>query len=447
MRRQLFGTDGIRGRAGHEPITPDTFFRLGKAAALLFGRGHARPRLLIGRDTRVSGPVLEHALAAGFAAGGGEALKAGVLPTPAIAVLVRRFRAQAGAVLSASHNPYEDNGLKFFSPAGEKLTDAEEAQLERLLEGGTPGGSKSSLGVIRELPEAAERYRAFAVRSFPKDLKLRGLRLVVDCGHGATVVSTPEVLRRLGARVRVINASPDGHNINRFCGSTHPEALLKAVKAWKAHAGLAHDGDGDRVLMADEKGRLVDGDRMMALCALNLALHGKLPKRTVVATVMSNLGFERALAARGIKVLRAAVGDRYVLELMKEKGVYLGGEQSGHLIFRRQLPTGDGLLTALQVLAAMKKAGRPLSQLANFYEDVPQCLVNVTCSRRADLATLKPVAEAIGAAELELAGRGRVLVRWSGTEPKARVMVEGPSEALVRRLAHGIAKAIEKVLA
>jgi phosphoglucosamine mutase len=446
MKRHLFGTDGIRGHAGTEPVTPDSFFRLGKAAALFFGKGHPRPRLLIGRDTRESGLALEHALAAGFAAGGGEALKAGVLPTPAVAVMVRRFKAQAGAVLSASHNPYEDNGLKFFSPAGEKLTDAEELRIEALLNGGALEHSKAPLGVVHDLPQAAESYRRFAVSGFPKGLNLKGLRVVVDCGHGATVVSTPEVLRHLGARVLVLNAAPDGHNINRGCGSTHPEGLLKAVRQWKAHAGLSHDGDGDRVLMADEKGALVDGDRMMALCALNLAAHGKLPKRTVVATVMSNLGFEKALSERGIKVLRASVGDRYVLELMKAEGAALGGEQSGHLIFKKLLPTGDGLITALQVLAAMKKARQPLSKLAHFYEDVPQLLLNVKCSRRADLAAIKPVAAAIGAAELELAGAGRVLVRWSGTEPKARVMIEGPRIAQVKRLAHGIARQIQKAL-
>ena len=446
MKRHLFGTDGIRGHAGTEPVTPDTFFRLGKAAAIFFGKGRPRPRLLIGRDTRESGLALEHALAAGFAAGGGEALKAGVLPTPAVALLVRRYKAQAGAVLSASHNPYEDNGLKFFSPLGEKLTDAEEERIEALLAGEALQHSKAPLGVVYDRPEAVESYRRFAVHSFPKGLTLKGMRVVVDCGHGATVVSTPEVLRRLGARVLVLGASPDGHNINRGCGSTHPEAMLKAVRTHKAHAGITHDGDGDRVLMADEKGRLVDGDRMMAVCALGLAAHGKLPKRMLVATVMSNLGFEQALTQRGIKVLRAPVGDRYVLEMMKAQGAVLGGEQSGHVIFKKLLPTGDGLVTALQVLGAMRKAGQPLSKLAHFYEDVPQLLVNVKVARRADLAQVKPVAQAIGAAELELAGTGRVLVRWSGTEPKARVMIEGPDLRQVHRLAHGIAKTIEKAL-
>lgn len=447
MKRHLFGTDGIRGKAGEEPVTPDLFFRVGKAAALFFGKGHPRPRLLIGRDTRESGRALDNALAAGFASGGGEALKAGVLPTPALAVLTRRYKAQAGAVLSASHNPYEDNGLKFFSPKGEKLTDAQEVELEALLKPGALEHAVPALGVVRDLPEAAEAYRRFAKETLPKGLSFKGLRLVVDCGHGASGVSTPAVLRALGAEVHVLNDAPDGRNINHACGSTHIEGLLKAVRRRKAHAGLAHDGDADRVLMADEKGRLVDGDRMMGLCALHLAAHGALPKKTLVATVMSNLGFEQALAKRGVKVLRAQVGDRYVLEMMKERGAILGGEQSGHVIFRRLLPTGDGLVTALQVLAVLKREGKSLSELAGFFTEVPQLLVNVKTARKAELAGIPSVAGAVAAAEEALKGRGRVLVRWSGTEPKARVMIEGPDPREVERLAHGIAEEIHKALA
>lgn len=448
MKRHLFGTDGIRGTAGLAPVTPELFFKLGQAAARYFAKGRPKPRLLIARDTRESGRSLDNALAAGFADGGGEALKAGVLPTPAIAVLTRRYKAQAGAVLSASHNPYQDNGLKFFSPAGEKLTDREESELEALLDAKTSSAShtRPSLGLVRDLPEAAEAYRHFAVSTFPKGLTLKGMKLVVDCGHGASGVSTPEVLRSLGARVHVLHNEPDGRNINRASGSTHPQAMLKAVKRLRAHAGLAHDGDADRVLMADEKGRLVDGDRMMGLCALHLAAQGHLPGRLLVATVMSNLGFEKALAARGVTVLRAAVGDRYVLELMKERGAALGGEQSGHVIFHRLLPTGDGLVTALQVLSVMKRERKSLGELAGFFSPVPQILVNVKVAARADLAGIKPVAQAMAAAELELAGQGRVLVRWSGTEPKARVMIEGPDLRQVERLAHGIAREILSAL-
>jgi phosphoglucosamine mutase len=446
LKRHLFGTDGIRGRAGLDPVTPEVFFSLGKAAALYFGKGKPRPRLLIARDTRESGRVLDNALAAGFAAGGGEALKAGVLPTPAIAVLTRRYKAQAGAVLSASHNPFEDNGLKFFSPAGEKLTDAQESELEALLAPTTLERARPPLGTVRDLPEAVEAYRHFVLGTLPKDLHLKGMKLVVDCGHGASGVSTPEVLRSLGATVHVLHNEPDGRNINRASGSTHPQALLKAVKRLRAHAGLAHDGDADRVLMADEKGGLVDGDRMMGLCALHMAAHGNLPRRLLVATVMSNLGFEKALGARGITVLRAAVGDRYVLAMMKERGAALGGEQSGHVIFRRLLPTGDGLVTALQVLAVMKREHKGLNALASFFTEVPQLLVNVKVAGRADLAAIEPVAAAMAAAELELEGQGRVLVRWSGTEPKVRVMVEGPQQHQVERLAHGIAREIQKAL-
>ncbi|HTB21486.1 MAG TPA: phosphoglucosamine mutase [bacterium] len=446
MKRHLFGTDGIRGTAGLDPVTPEVFFSLGKAAAHYFGKGKPRPRLLIGRDTRESGRALDNALAAGFAAGGGEALKAGVLPTPAIAVLTRRYKAQAGAVLSASHNPFEDNGLKFFSPAGEKLTDAQEAELESLLAPSALERARHPLGVVRDLPEAAEAYRHFVLSTVPKGMTLKGMKLVVDCGHGASGVSTPEVLRRLGATVHVLHNEPDGRNINRASGSTHPQALLKAVRRLRAHAGLAHDGDADRVLMADEKGRLVDGDRMMGLCALHMAAHGGLPRRLLVATVMSNLGFEKALGVRGITVLRAAVGDRYVLAMMKERGAVLGGEQSGHVIFSRLLPTGDGLVTALQVLSVMRRERKSLSELAGFFTEVPQLLVNVKVAGRADLAGIEPVAGAMAAAELELEGQGRVLVRWSGTEPKVRVMVEGPSLPQVERLAHGIAREIQKAL-
>ena len=446
MKRHLFGTDGIRGKAGVEPVTPGTFFSLGKAAALYFAVGKPRPRLLIARDTRESGRALDNALAAGFSAGGGEALKAGVLPTPAIAVLTRRYKAQAGAVLSASHNPYGDNGLKFFSPAGEKLTDAQEADLEALLSVVVLNKAHPEMGVVRDLPDAVEAYRHFVLGTLQKGVNLKGMKLVVDCGHGASGVSTPEVLRRLGATVHVLHNEPDGRNINRASGSTHPQALLKAVKRLRAHAGLAHDGDADRVLMADEKGSLVDGDRMMGLCALHMAAHGALPRRLLVATVMSNLGFEKALAARGITVLRAAVGDRYVLAMMKERGAILGGEQSGHVIFKRLLPTGDGLVTALQVLSVMKKERKALSALAGFFTEVPQILVNVVVAGRADLAGIEPVAAAIADAELKLAGQGRVLVRWSGTEPKARVMIEGPDRGQVERLAHGIAREIQKAL-
>jgi phosphoglucosamine mutase len=360
--------------------------------------------------------------------------------------LVRHFGAQAGAVLSASHNPYADNGLKFFSPQGEKLSDAQEAAIEALLDAPKKAAKAVQLGRIARAFDARGAYEEFAAATIgpASSRPLRGMRLVVDAGNGAAVHTTPAVLRHLGATVIVMNDEPNGRNINLGCGSTEMDGLFKAVKRHKAHAGLAHDGDADRVLMVDENGRLVDGDRMMGLCALYLNARKRLPKKTLVATVMSNLGFERALQAAGIKVLRASVGDRYVLELMKKSGAALGGEQSGHVIFRGLHATGDGLITALQVLNVMKKSGKKLSALAGFFVDVPQLLVNVRTPRRVDLATVKPVAAVIAEAEAQLKGVGRVLVRWSGTEPKARVMIEGPSAALVDRLAHSIALAIQR---
>jgi phosphoglucosamine mutase len=442
MKRHLFGTDGIRGAAGLDPITPARFFALGQAAAAFFGRKTKSPSLLIGMDTRESGPALEHALAAGWAGAGGNVLKAGVLPTPAVAFLVRHYRAQAGAVLSASHNPFGDNGLKFFSPLGEKLSDAQEAEIELGLSAGA--GASASLGRIARAYDARGSYESFAAATLPKGQPLKGLKLVVDAGHGAALHTTPAVLERLGAKVVVLNAAPDGRNINLDCGSTHMAPLVAAVRRHKAHAGLAHDGDADRVLMVDEKGALVDGDRMMGLCALHLMKRGRLAKKTVVATVMSNLGFERALQAQGITVLRAGVGDRYVLELMKSSGAVLGGEQSGHVIFRGLHATGDGLITALQVLGVMKASGKRLSELAGFFTEVPQILVNVKTSKRVDLMALKPVAAAVAAAEKELAGMGRILLRWSGTEPKARVMIEGPRADQVKRLAGSIAASIQR---
>jgi phosphoglucosamine mutase len=443
MKRHLFGTDGIRGAAGQDPITPARFFALGQAAATYFGRKAKSPRLLIGMDTRESGPALEHALAAGWAGAGGNVLKAGVLPTPAVAFLVRHFKAQAGAVLSASHNPFGDNGLKFFSPLGEKLSDAQEAGIEAVLQAG-PGKGPVALGRIAHAYDARGSYESFAASTLTKGRPLKGLKLVVDAAHGAALHTTPAVLERLGAKVVVLNAAPDGRNINLDCGSTHMAGLLKAVKRHQAHAGLAHDGDADRVLMVDEKGSLVDGDRMMGLCALYLLKAGKLPKKALVATVMSNLGFERALQGAGINVLRAGVGDRYVLELMKSSGAALGGEQSGHVIFRSLHATGDGLITALQVLGVMKQTGKRLSELAGFFVDVPQILVNVKTSKRVELMSVKPVAAAVAAAEKELAGLGRILLRWSGTEPKARVMIEGPSADQVKRLADSIALSIQR---
>ena len=447
MKRQLFGTDGIRGLANAYPVTPDVAFRLGKAAAQIFKSKQRRPRIVIGKDTRLSGDMLEGALVAGISSMGVDVLRVGVLPTPAIAFLVQHYKADAGVVISASHNSFEDNGIKFFSPKGEKLPDAVEAKVEALFFGKAPekaAVTHEAVGRVMDEPHAQDAYVQFALATVPENLILKNLHVVVDCGHGATYLTTPEVLRRLGARVTVLHDLPDGRNINAGCGSTDPRAMQEAVVRLGADLGLAHDGDGDRVILADEQGRLVDGDRMIGLCALHMKSRKELAKNTVASTVMANLGFQLALEGAGIKVLRTAVGDRYVLEAMKKLGLDLGGEQSGHVIFRRHHATGDGLITALQVIRVMKETGKLLTELAGFMTDVPQLLVNVKVAKRVDPLKVPLVVRAIAAAEKELGKEGRVLVRMSGTEPKVRVMVEGPSDDTIQRLAGSIADALKK---
>jgi phosphoglucosamine mutase len=445
--RRLFGTDGIRGLANVHPVTPDVAFRLGRAGASFFKSKHRRPRFTVGKDTRLSGDMLEGALVAGISSMGVDVLRVGVLPTPAIAYLTHYYAADAGVVISASHNLFEDNGIKFFSPKGEKLSDALEEKIEALFFGRELDKARftgGEVGRVLDEPRAQEAYCQFALGSVPENLNLKNLHIVVDCGHGATYLTTPEVLRRLGARVTVLHDQPDGRNINAQCGSTYPEAMQDAVLRLGADLGLAHDGDGDRVILADERGSLVDGDRCLGICALHLAQNGQLPKGLVVATVMSNLGFQNALEKAGLRLVRAAVGDRYVLEEMKRLGAAVGGEQSGHLIFRQHHATGDGLVTALQVLKVMKESGKPLTELAGFMKDVPQLLVNVKVSRRMDLAKVKPIAFAIQEAEQILAKRGRVLVRYSGTESKVRIMLEGESRQEIETLANHIADEVKR---
>lgn len=446
-KRRLFGTDGIRGEANVYPVTPEVAFRLGKAGAALFKSRHRRPKIVIGKDTRLSGDMLEGALVAGISSSGVDVLKVGVLPTPAIAYLTQYYEADAGIVISASHNSFEDNGIKFFSPLGEKLSDALELKIESLFFGQSldkASAKGAEIGQVLLEPQAQEAYCQMALKSVPEKLSLKNMHVVVDCGHGATYLTTPEVLRRLGARVTVLHDLPDGRNINDGCGSTDPRAMQEAVVRLGADVGLAHDGDGDRVILADEKGRLVDGDRVIGLCAIHFKAHKELAKNTLVATVMSNLGFERALKEQGIKVLRTAVGDRYVLAEMKRKNLDLGGEQSGHVIFRRHHSTGDGLITALQVLRVMKESGKLLAELSGFMTETPQVLVNVKLARRFDLEKSAPVKRAVEAAKKELGKAGRVLVRLSGTEPKARVMIEGEDLRRIQALADGIADAIKK---
>lgn len=447
--RKLFGTDGIRGVANREPMTPETMVKVGRAAAHLLKGSAARSAIVIGKDTRLTGYMLETALTAGITSMGVDVLLVGPLPTPGIAFITRSLRADAGVVISASHNPYEDNGVKFFSGDGLKLPDALEQKIEELIFSGEVDGIRAApreIGKAFRINDAVGRYIEFAKNTLPKGMTLKGMRVVVDCANGAAYKVSPTVLKELNADVVALNVQPDGMNINKGCGSLHPEALRRAVVKHKAHAGFAHDGDADRVLFVDERGELVDGDHILALCALDLKREGRLTQDTVVATVMSNLGLEGAMQEAGIKVVRTPVGDRYVLEEMLAKGYALGGEQSGHIIFLEHNTTGDGIVTALQVLATMRRQGKRLSELSACMTTYPQVLINVQVRRRSDMEGLPRVQEAIRAAEARLGKTGRVLVRLSGTEPVARVMLEGQDQRTIERLAQEIALVIEKEL-
>ncbi len=447
--RKLFGTDGIRGVANREPMTPETMVKVGRAAAHLLKRSTARPAIVIGKDTRLTGYMLETALTAGITSVGVDVLLVGPLPTPGIAFITRSLRADAGVVISASHNHYEDNGVKFFSGDGLKLPDALEQKIEELIFSGEVDGIRAAprdIGKAYRINDAVGRYIEFAKNTFPKGMTLKGMRLVVDCANGAAYKVSPTVLKELNAEIVPINVQPDGTNINKACGSLHPEALRRAVLKHKATAGLAYDGDADRVIFVDERGAVVGGDQILALCALDLKREGRLREETVVATVMSNVGLEMAMHEAGIKVVRTPVGDRYVLEEMLAKGYTLGGEQSGHIIFLDHNTTGDGIVTSLQVLAIMRRQGKPLSELAACMTLCPQVLVNVQVRRRSALEDLPGVQEVIRSVETRLGKTGRVLVRFSGTEPVARVMVEGQESKTIDALAREIAVAIEKEL-
>jgi phosphoglucosamine mutase len=435
-----FGTDGVRGVANTE-LTPEHVLRLGRAAARVLDA----PRVLVGRDTRRSSPMLEAALAAGLASEGAEVVSVGMLPTPALAWLASEAGAAAGMV-TASHNPFADNGIKFFAPGGRKLADDTEARIEvELAALEWPSRSGVDVGTVVTDPAAAGRYVDHLVRLFPDGL-LGGLRLVVDCAHGAMSTVAPLVLEGLGAQLTVINNAPDGCNINDQCGATHPEALAEAVRSLGADAGLAFDGDGDRVMAVDATGTLLDGDRQLAVIAPALKAEGRLRSDAVAVTVMSNLGFRLAMSRQGIRIVETAVGDRYVLEALERDGLSLGGEQSGHLIFRDLSTTGDGLLAGLVLLETVRRAGHPLAEAAaRAMTSYPQVLVNVrTAQRHPDVAGL--IAEEISGVEDELAGEGRVLVRASGTEPVVRVMVEAPTAAEARRAAEHLATVIKNRL-
>lgn len=444
---KMFGTDGIRGRANLPPMNSETALKVGRACAHVFRNSKRRHRVLIGKDTRLSGYMLESALTSGICSMGVDVVLVGPLPTPAIAFMTRSLRADAGVVISASHNAFEDNGIKFFSGSGFKLPDQTEAEIEDLVFTGRIDHIRPTaraIGKAFRVDDAVGRYVEFVKSTFPKNLRLDGMKIVVDCANGAAYRSSPLILRELGAEVVALHCQPDGRNINRRCGSTCPEVVQKAVLRHGADAGITHDGDADRVLLVDEKGALVDGDRILAVCALDRVHDRRLAGKGVVGTVMSNLGLEVTLAEAGMKLIRTPVGDRYVVEEMVRSGCLIGGEQSGHIIFLDHQTTGDGIITALQVLSVMKRRGKKLSTLARAMKSFPQILVNVRVSERRPLSDFPAVGKAVKAAEKKLGSSGRVLVRWSGTEPKVRVMLEGRRKAQIASLAGKIARTIEE---
>ena len=447
--RKFFGTDGIRGQANAHPMTAEVALRVGLAAGKLFLRDPSRRHLVvIGKDTRLSGYMIEPALVAGFASAGMDVILVGPMPTPAVAMLTRSLRADLGVVISASHNPYEDNGIKLFGPDGFKLSDAAEAEIEALMATDLSGrlAAPGALGRVSRLSDAYGRYVESAKATFPRHLRLDGLKVVVDCANGAAYRVAPKVLWELGADVVSVGVSPDGTNINKGCGSTVPEFLCAQVLEHGAQLGLALDGDADRLLLADERGQLVDGDQILGLIAQSWQRSGALRGAGVVATVMSNLGLERFLAGQGLPLHRTQVGDRYVAERMRADGINLGGEQSGHVILSDFATTGDGLVAALQVLAVLVQADRPASEACRVFTPLPQVLRNVRLSGPPPLDA-PAVRAAVADAEAELAGTGRLLLRRSGTEPVVRVMAEGEDEAVVTRVVEQICEAIRSAAA
>ncbi|MCP3984258.1 MAG: phosphoglucosamine mutase [bacterium] len=441
--RALFGTDGVRGRANVFPMTVEVALKLGQAIAHVFRRdGDGLHRFLIGKDTRLSGYMFEDALAAGICSMGGHVIQVGPMPTPAMAFLTRDMRCDAGAMISASHNPYQDNGIKFFGHDGFKLPDAVERRIEELVDSDellSHCASPDSIGRARRIEDHDGRYIVFLKKCFPFDRDLDGLRVVLDCANGAAYKVGPTMLQELGAELFTIGVEPNGTNINQKAGSLYPERLAAKVKELRADIGIAVDGDADRIMLVDEKGQVVDGDALLALFARDLQAREKLRGGGVVATVMSNLGLEKAVEKLGLHLVRTKVGDRYVVEAMREGGYNVGGEQSGHIVFLDHNTTGDGLLTGLQVLAVMCKQGKPLSELVADYERFPQVLVNLAVSTKTPIEDLPTVLERLTQVEGELGSSGRVLIRYSGTEPKARVMVEGEDEDRVAEYAQDLA--------
>ena len=454
-QRKLFGTDGVRGVANIEPVTAETALKLGRAAAHVFANAHAtssprgKPTIVIGKDTRLSGYMLENALAAGVMSLGADVLLIGPLPTPGVAYITRSLRADAGIVLSASHNPYEDNGIKFFRHDGYKLDDEIERRIEGLVSSGEIENIRPTAGKIgraTRIDDALGRYVEFAKTSFPRGRTLEAMRIAVDTANGAAYKSTPHILRELGAEVIVAHNSPNGRNINRDCGSTYPDEIQRLVRETGAHIGIAHDGDADRVILCDEKGEIVDGDEIMAIAAIDYQQRGQLRESTLVATIMSNFGLDETLQTHGISVLRTRVGDRYVIEQMMKNEYNVGGEQSGHMIFRDFTTTGDGIISALQILRVMVESGKPLSELKSVLRKYPQAQRNLRVREKTPLEELPEVTKAVTAAEKDLGGAGRVLLRYSGTEPKIRLLIEGRDSVRINRQADDIAGLIEAAI-
>ena len=446
-KKKLFGTDGVRGVANRDPMMVEMAVDLARAVAYVVKqrKGGKRPRILIGKDTRLSGYMLENALVAGLCSMGADAILVGTLPTPAIAFLTIDQKADAGFVISASHNPFEDNGIKLFSRDGFKLPDEEEEAIEALIESGKlkellPSGS--GIGKSFRVEDALQRYIDFCIRTFPKELDLKGMRIVLDCGNGATYKAAPAVFKSLGATVTALHCTPNGMNINARSGSQHTEALQEQVMAERADIGLAFDGDGDRLIVVDETGTELSGDHILAVCANDLKNRGLLKNNIAVGTVMSNFALHAAMKKLNIAFECSAVGDRYVLELMKERGSIIGAESSGHMILLDKHTTGDGIVAALQVLSIMRRTGREISDLASILTLSPQCLINVKTSSRPPIKDCPGISKAIADAEAEMGDKGRVLVRYSGTQNLCRVMVEGPTEEVTNRLCQSIADAV-----
>jgi len=444
--KKLFGTDGIRGTANKEPMTPETAFKIGRAGAYLF-KDEFEPKIIIGRDTRISGDMIEAALIAGICSMGVNVFRAGIVPTPAVAYLTKFLQANCGIVISASHNPFEDNGIKYFKREGYKFSDKEEEEIEKIYfknytKDKRPTGK--DIGKVEDLPKITEKYIGYLKNTLPNNLNLKDYKVVIDCANGASFIIAPQVLTELEAKVIVMNDKPNGININLNCGSTHPNNLREEVLKHQANLGFAYDGDADRVIAIDEKGNIVDGDEIMAICAVNLLQKNQLPNNTVVTTLMSNLGFTQTIEQAGGIVIRTNIGDRYVLETMKKVNAAIGGEQSGHIIYLEHSTTGDGLLTSLQLLRVLKEKEVPLSCLTSIMKKYPQINLNIKVSKKNEFYKCINIIKAIDKVEKELAGKGRILVRPSGTEPLIRILLEGEDKDTLVEFSENLKEVIVK---